>query len=141
MYPAEDDANGEDDSIYDGAKYIARLHNLTREFINRDHLDLAVQALSEANFLENSWRDSPDQSLFSSTLHRYLSGDYEMYGEHFGGRVTQVLDKPVYFVLDFDHTLAKTNIAHENLRRAIYAALPQEMPYDDFMAKFDDAYS
>lgn len=131
MYPAESDADGEDDALYDNARYIGKLHDLSREFIEEGHLDLAAQALSEANFIENSQKNSQDGCLFISILHGYLKK-----------RVEKVLDKPVYFVIDFDHTLARSNVAHENLLKATYTALPEEVKlnYEDFVARFEEAY-
>ena len=51
--------------------------------------------------------------------------------------------REVFFVVDFDHTLAQSTIAHERLREAIYGELPEsvkELGYSGFREVFEVAY-
>ena len=52
--------------------------------------------------------------------------------------------RDAFFIVDFDHTLVETNIAHERLRQAVFNALPatvREQPdYDEFNDIFERFY-
>ena len=117
--------------IYRETDYFEILHALGNEFNRRGHIDLAHQAISMANLMELRWSSMPD-SIFHQIKMNVR-------------RANSRIDKPVYFVLDFDHTLARTNVAHENLLKAAYAALPEDirgrMPYQEFSDKFEEVYT
>lgn len=115
-------------------EYYGNLHSFANELNRRNHIDLAHQAVTEANSIEQML--SKDKYFNKkATIERYS-----------GGRIaTSKIDKPVYFVIDFDHTLARTNTAHANLIKTCYSSLPQDtrerISYADFLNIFQQVYT
>ena len=93
------------------------------------YYDLAYEALGEAE------RDARmDNKELQQMLNKPIIEERKRLG----------LEEKVFFVVDFDHTIAQTNIAHENLRRAMYASLPEatkeSLGYETFCEIFSRAY-
>lgn len=128
-YTTLTDEGEEYESIYLDSEYIGRLYGFVAAFNERGHIDLAHQALAEADNTNAGYSSSPNSF-------------YQYYKDI---RPVSQIDKPVFFVIDFDHTVARTVDVFRYFMQAIYNFLPSEIrkhvPYNKFSSTFQEEYT
>lgn len=95
--------------------YIHGLHDYSHRLRELGHPDLAMQAQHLRDRMHRNYQDPLYKQFLNDEVEAAWRND------------PPVLDKPVFFVVDFDYTLAQTHDAHSGLMHTAYHSLPPSL--------------